>query len=80
MLASLLAIALALAAPAQDDPERELQAVRDKIADWQRNTRRDTRRARLPVGQLRDAEENVKDARAGAWAMCASASPRVTPG
>ncbi len=63
MLASLLATVLALAAPAQDDPERELQAVRDKIAELQRNMRRDTDKRDALSGQLRDAEENVQSAR-----------------
>ena len=63
MLASLLATVLALAAPAQEDPEQELQAVRDKIAELQRNMRRDTDKRDALSGQLRDAEENVQSAR-----------------
>ncbi len=63
MLAGLLAATLALPALAQDDPERELQEVREKIAELQRNVRRDTDRRDALSGQLRDAEESVRDAR-----------------
>lgn len=63
MLAGLLAAMLALTALAQDDPERELREVREKIAELQRNVRRDTDRRDALSGQLRDAEENVRDAR-----------------
>ncbi len=63
MLAGALAAMLAFVAVAQDNPEKELQAVRDKIAELQRNVRRDTDRRDALSGQLRDAEENVQGAR-----------------
>jgi septal ring factor EnvC (AmiA/AmiB activator) len=63
MLAGLFAAMLTFAAPAQDDPERELRAVRDKIAELQRTMRRDTDRRDALSGQLRDAEESVQGAR-----------------
>ncbi len=64
MLTGLLAAILAFGAlAAQDDPERELQAVRDKIAELQKTMRRDTDKRDALSGQLRDAEENVQDAR-----------------
>jgi septal ring factor EnvC (AmiA/AmiB activator) len=63
MLAGLLGAILAFGALAQDDPERELEAVREKIAELQKNMRRDTDRRDALSGQLRDAEENVQGAR-----------------
>ena len=63
MLAVALAALLALPAAAQDNPEKELQAVREKIAELQRNVRRDTDRRDKLSSQLRDAEENVQSAR-----------------
>jgi len=63
MLAGLLAATLALPAIARDDPERELEQVREKIAELQRNIRRDTDKRDALTGQLRNAEENVRDAR-----------------
>lgn len=63
MLAGLLAATLAVGALAQDDPERELEAVREKIAELQKNMRRDTDRRDALSGQLRDAEEDVRGAR-----------------
>ena len=55
MLAVALAALLALPAAAQDNPEKELQAVREKIAELQRNVRRDTDRRDKLSSQLRDA-------------------------
>jgi septal ring factor EnvC (AmiA/AmiB activator) len=63
MLAGVLAAMLGFAAAAQDNPEKELQEVRGKIAELQRNVRRDTDRRDALSGQLRDAEENVQSAR-----------------
>src|SRR6188508_2325305 len=63
MLAGVLAAMLGFAAAAQDNPEKELQEVRGKIAELQRNVRRDTDRRDALSGQLRDAEENVRSAR-----------------
>lgn len=63
MLAGALVAMLAFAALAQDNPEKELQAVRDRIAELQRNVRRDTDKRDALSGQLRDAEENVQGAR-----------------
>jgi septal ring factor EnvC (AmiA/AmiB activator) len=48
----------------QDDPETELREVRQRIEELQRNMRRDTDRRDKLSGQLRDAEENVRSARA----------------
>jgi septal ring factor EnvC (AmiA/AmiB activator) len=63
MLAGVLATLLALSALAADDPEKELQAVRDRIAELQRNMRRDTDQRDALSGQLRDAEAQVQSAR-----------------
>ncbi len=54
---------LAIGAQAADDPEQELRELRDKIAELQKNMRRDTDRRDALSGQLRDAEENVQGAR-----------------
>src|SRR5262245_15963701 len=51
-----------IAAP-ETDAERELEEVREKIAELQRNMRRDTDRRDALSGQLRDAEQNVRSAR-----------------
>jgi septal ring factor EnvC (AmiA/AmiB activator) len=66
VLAGLLAatlVTLASGAEARDDPERELQELREKIAELQRTMRRDADRRDALSGQLRDAEENARDAR-----------------
>lgn len=63
LVASVLIVMLALPAEARDDPEQALREVRDKIAELQRNVRRDTDRRDALTGQLRDAEENVQSAR-----------------
>ena len=67
-LAALLVAILAMhpmrALPASDeDPEKELREVRDRIEALQRSMRRDTDRRDALSGQLRDAEENVRGAR-----------------
>ena len=63
-LAAGLVLACAHAAgAAQPDPEKELREVREKIEALQRSMRRDTDRRDALSGQLRDAEENVRDAR-----------------
>ena len=67
-LAALLVAILAMhpmrALPATDeDPEKELREVRDRIETLQRSMRRDTDRRDALSGQLRDAEENVRGAR-----------------
>ena len=50
---------------AQDaDAEKELREVRERIEALQRSMRRDTDRRDALSGQLRDAEENVRGARA----------------
>src|SRR5688572_1178291 len=67
VLAGLLGALLAVqAAPAaQDaDAERELREVRERIETLQRSMRRDTDKRDALSGQLRDAEENVRGARA----------------
>jgi septal ring factor EnvC (AmiA/AmiB activator) len=58
-----LGAAAALEVAAEDDPEKELEAVRQRIEEMQRSMRRDTDRRDKLSGQLRDAEENVRDAR-----------------
>ena len=67
-VAALLVATLALhpmrALPASDeDPEKELREVRERIEALQRSMRRDTDRRDALSGQLRDAEENVRGAR-----------------
>ncbi|HEU4516060.1 MAG TPA: peptidoglycan DD-metalloendopeptidase family protein [Steroidobacteraceae bacterium] len=69
MLAVLLAAILAMQggpAPAAEDTdaEKELREVRERIEALQRSMRRDTDRRDALSGQLRDAEENVRGARA----------------
>ncbi len=49
---------------AESDAEKELREVRERIAELQRSMRRDTDRRDALSGQLRDAEENVRGARA----------------
>jgi septal ring factor EnvC (AmiA/AmiB activator) len=64
--AALLVMALALfcvPAPAQNDAEKELREVRDRIEALQRSMRRDTDKRDALSGQLRNAEENVRGAR-----------------
>jgi septal ring factor EnvC (AmiA/AmiB activator) len=58
-----LVASLATAAAPQTDAERELEEVREKISELQRNMRRDTDRRDALSGQLRAAEENVRSAR-----------------
>jgi murein hydrolase activator len=64
---AILAAGLFLAQPAQpaadDDPEKELREVRERIEALQRSMRRDTDRRDALSGQLRDAEETVRTAR-----------------
>jgi septal ring factor EnvC (AmiA/AmiB activator) len=59
----LLGLAALPAWPAQGDPEKELREVRQRIEELQRAVRRDTDRRDALSGQLRNAEENVRDAR-----------------
>jgi septal ring factor EnvC (AmiA/AmiB activator) len=47
-----------------EDAEKELREVRERIEALQRSMRRDTDRRDALSGQLRDAEENVRGARA----------------
>jgi septal ring factor EnvC (AmiA/AmiB activator) len=64
--AALLVMALALfcaPAPAQNDAEKELREVRERIEALQRSMRRDTDKRDALSGQLRNAEENVRGAR-----------------
>ena len=63
LLAGLFALATGHSATPPSDAERELEAVREKISELQRSMRRDTNRRDALSGQLRDAEENVRDAR-----------------
>lgn len=49
--------------PADDDPEKELRQVRERIEELQRAVRRDSDRRDALSGQLRDAEESVRGAR-----------------
>jgi len=49
--------------PADNDPEKELRQVRERIEELQRAVRRDSDRRDALSGQLRDAEENVRGAR-----------------
>jgi murein hydrolase activator len=65
LLAAILALQGAPAPAAEDaDAERELREVRERIEALQRSMRRDTDRRDALSGQLRDAEENVRGARA----------------
>ena len=48
---------------AQNDAEKELREVRERIEAMQRSMRRDTDKRDALSGQLRDAEENVRGAR-----------------
>ncbi len=59
----LLGLAAANAWPAEGDPEKELREVRQRIEELQRAVRRDTDRRDALSGQLRNAEEKVRDAR-----------------
>ncbi len=59
----LLLLVSAAAAPAERDPEKQLQQVREHIEDLQRSIRRDTDRRDSLSAQLRDAEEKVRGAR-----------------
>ncbi len=67
LLAATAAVLCALfagpAAVADQDPEKELRQVRERIEELQRGVRRDTDRRDALSGQLRDAEENVRGAR-----------------
>jgi septal ring factor EnvC (AmiA/AmiB activator) len=63
MLAGLLTATIVLATAAREDPEKELEEVREKIAELQRNMRRDTDRRDALSGMLRNAEETVRSAR-----------------
>jgi septal ring factor EnvC (AmiA/AmiB activator) len=59
-----MALALFCAqAPAQNDAEKELREVRERIEALQRSMRRDTDKRDALSGQLRNAEENVRGAR-----------------
>ncbi len=51
------------APPAERDPEKQLQEVRERIEALQRSIRRDTDRRDSLSAQLRDAEEKVRSAR-----------------
>ena len=51
------------ALPAERDPEKQLQQVRERIENLQRSIRRDTDRRDSLSAQLRDAEEKVRGAR-----------------
>lgn len=51
------------ARPAERDPEKQLQQVRERIEDLQRSIRSDTDRRDSLSAQLRDAEEGVRNAR-----------------
>jgi septal ring factor EnvC (AmiA/AmiB activator) len=67
-LAALLVAVLALQpmralSQSDEDPEKELREVRERIEALQRSMRRDTDRRDTLSGQLRDAEENVRGAR-----------------
>jgi septal ring factor EnvC (AmiA/AmiB activator) len=67
-LAALLVAVLALQpmralSQSDEDPEKELREVRERIEALQRSMRRDTDRRDALSGQLRDAEENVRGAR-----------------
>src|SRR5687768_8506844 len=65
LLAAILATQGAKAPAAEDaDPEKALREVRERIEALQRSMRRDTDRRDALSGQLRDAEENVRGARA----------------
>lgn len=64
LAAGLSLAALASASPAESDAEKELREVRERIAELQRSVRRDTDRRDAVSGQLRDAEENVRGAKA----------------
>ena len=65
LLAAILAMQGAQAPAAEDaDPEKQLREVRERIEALQRSMRRDTDRRDALSGQLRDAEENVRGARA----------------
>ena len=64
VLVAILALHPMRALPASDeDPEKELREVRERIEALQRTMRRDTDRRDALSGQLRDAEENVRGAR-----------------
>ena len=52
-----------LTAPAETDAEKELREVRERIQELQRSARRDADRRDALSGQLRSAEEKVRDAR-----------------
>lgn len=65
LLAAILAMQGGPAPAAEDtDAEKELREVRERIEALQRSMRRDTDRRDALSGQLRDAEENVRGARA----------------
>ena len=53
-----------LNASAETDAEKELREVRERIQELQRSARRDADRRDALSGQLRTAEEKVRDARA----------------
>ena len=59
----LLLLAAQPALPAERDPEKQLQEVRERIEGLQRSIRRDTDRRDSLSAQLRDAEEKVRGAR-----------------
>jgi murein hydrolase activator len=63
MVAALLSAPL-VAWCAEEDPEKELAEVRERIEALQRSVRRDTDRRDALSGQLRDAEQTVRGARA----------------
>jgi len=62
-LAGCLWLAASSAAAADKDPEKELQQVRERIAELQRAIRRDTDRRDALTSQLREAEQKVRSAR-----------------
>lgn len=59
----LVLLAAPKAWPADNDPEKELRQVRERIEELQRAVRRDSDRRDALSGQLRDAEQNVRGAR-----------------
>jgi septal ring factor EnvC (AmiA/AmiB activator) len=63
VLVAILTLHPMRALPADEDPEKELREVRERIEALQRSMRRDTDRRDTLSGQLRDAEENVRGAR-----------------
>ena len=63
IVACLLLLVTQPALPAERDPEKQLQQVRERIEELQRSIRRDTDHRDTLSAQLRDAEEKVRGAR-----------------